>query len=216
MASATFGLTGWSRFSEEFRNGYLNGFLDMANLARNLEPGGWVDERYPSFPKVKPQEWRGAIDKLYQDPANKDYLITSMIQLAARTMKERYGAPTDPSQRARARMLAQLAAVKAKNERRAAAVAAKDPAEAPRGDKAGDKPAEAKANVAVQPAGKPAQLPLPPHRKKWCRCDGTDPEAARAKHREEAAAREAAEDAAPAVPEKSSAKAPAAAVKAVK
>ena len=41
MASATFGLNGWSRFSEDFRNGYLNGFLDMANLALSILLSPW-------------------------------------------------------------------------------------------------------------------------------------------------------------------------------
>lgn len=184
MASATFGMNGWTRFSEDFRNGYMNGFLDMANLARNLQPGGWVDERYPPFPQAKPQEWRGVIDKLYQDPANKDYTITSMIQLAAKTMEGRYGKPVDPALRAKARMDAQLAAVREKMMKQQAEAAAK-------GQAAPAAPGAA-AGTAAPPAatasGEAVELPVPARPKKWCRCDGTDPAAARAKRRAEAAA----------------------------
>lgn len=203
MASATFGLNGWSRFSEDFRNGYLNGFLDMANLARNLEPGGWVDERYPAFPMAKPQEWRGIIDKLYQDPANKDYLITSIIQLAAKTLEQRYGKPTDPAVRAKARMEAQLAAVRERKLRQAAKEGQKPAAEAaanaPESAKPAAAPPAAPAAKPVDPAlqEKIAKIAVPPRTKKWCRCDGTDPQAAREKRRAEAAAAEA-EDEAPA------------------
>lgn len=200
MASATFGLKAWTRLSDDYRTGYINGFLDMATLARNLQPGGWVDERYPAFPQARPLEWKGTIDKLYEDPANKDFLITSMIQLAGKKMEERYGKPTDPAQRAKARMDAQLAALKnkfaksaentaEKNKEEAADAAAKAPA------KPAEKPAAAATPAVPLPEGKAVQVPVPPRsNRKWCRCDGTDYKAAREKRRAEAAAAEAAEE----------------------
>lgn len=199
VAAATFGLKGWSRFSEDFRNGYVNGFLDMANLARNLDPGGWVDKRYPYLPAVKPQEWRGVIDKLYTEPANKDYLITSAMQLAAKRLEDRYGKAVDPLLRQQKRSQSQLEAV---GKKMAAKSGVKNPA-----------------TPTPKAAEGPAVIPLEPSPRKWCRCDGTDPKAAREKRRAEAAAAEAAEAAAAkadskaAAPAKTPPKAPPAAKK---
>lgn len=185
VAGATFGLKGWSRFSEDFRNGYVNGFLDMANLARNLEPGGWVDKRYPYLPGVKPQEWRFVIDKIYTEPANKDYLITSVMQLAGKRLEDRHGKAEDPLLRQKRRSEAQMEALRKKLSQGAKLTPAPPP------------PA-AKPDEAAKPAGeKPASgaVEVPPRSRKWCRCDGTDPKAAREKRKAEAAAEEARIDA---------------------
>jgi hypothetical protein len=202
VAAATFGLKGWSRFSEDFRNGYVNGFLDMANLARNLEPGGWVDKRYPQLPAVRPQEWRGVIDKLYTEPANKDYLITSAMQLAAKRLEDRYGKAEDPLLRQKKRSEAQMAAVRRKLAAEGGAGEAETQSpkvtetQSPKvAETESPKTAETESpKVAAPEAGQEA---VAPRTKKWCRCDGTDPKAAREKRRAEAAAAEAAEEAAP-------------------
>lgn len=187
VAGATFGLKGWSRFSEDFRNGYVNGFLDMANLARNLEPGGWVDKRYPYLPAVKPQEWRGVIDKIYTEPANKDYLITSMMQLAGKRLEDRYGKAEDPLLRQKRRTDAQMEALRKKLSQGAKLNPATPPPAA--------KPDEAAKPAGEKPASGAVEVPVPPRPRKWCRCDGTDPKAAREKRKAEAAAEESRSDA---------------------
>lgn len=179
VAGATFGLKGWSRFTEDFRNGYVNGFLDMANLARNLEPGGWVDKRYPYLPAVKPQEWRGVVDKIYTEPANKDYLITSVMQLAGKRLEDRYGKAEDPLLRQKRRSEAQMAALRKKLDEDAKKGKPVTPAA---------KPAESAKPAVEKPSSEPVQVPAPPRSKKWCRCDGTDAKAAREKRKAEAAA----------------------------
>lgn len=200
VAAATFGLKGWTRFSEDFRNGYVNGFLDMANLARNLEPGGWVDKRYPYLPAVRPQEWRGVIDKLYTEPANKDYLITSMMQLAAKRLEDRYGKAEDPLLRQKRRSDAQMEAVRRKMAAEGGAGSAET--ESPKtAQTESPKTAQTQSPKTAAPAGtkpsaEPVKIPVEPRSRKWCRCDGTDPKAAREKRRAEAAAAEAAEEAA--------------------
>lgn len=95
MATAAFSYKGWQRFSGDFRLGYLAGFFDMANLARNLDPGGFIDENYPVWPNVKLYQWREMVSKLYEDPENREYGMYAMMRLAGEEMKKKYGpAPT--------------------------------------------------------------------------------------------------------------------------
>lgn len=95
VATAMFGYKGWQRFGGDFQLGYLAGFFDMANLARNLEPGGYVDEHFPVWPEVKVLEWRTVIDELYKNPANQEYGMYAIVQLAAKELAKVHGpAPT--------------------------------------------------------------------------------------------------------------------------
>ncbi|HEY2773477.1 MAG TPA: hypothetical protein VGK20_05440 [Candidatus Binatia bacterium] len=159
VAAAAFGYAGWQKFTNDFKNGYVTGFLDMANVARNLDAGGWVDEKYPWTPKVKPPEWRGVVDKLYKDPANQVYNVMSILQLAAKTIADRHGGALDPDERMRQRTESVL------NELRKKAIAeGQDPSKVP--------------NIPghiVVPASPGDAAEEPPHQRKWCRCDGKDP-----------------------------------------
>ena len=160
MAVAAFGYKGWQRVSEDFRNGYVQGFIEMANLARNLDPGGWVDTKYPYVPKAKFIEWRVRADELYAKPENQKYAIDSLLQLVARDLEGRYGT-VRAEERQRSIMAMQL---KQLYERQVE---------------------EAKAK-GLPPPPAPAELPkdFVPHKtiakpdkkrtKKWCRCDGSD------------------------------------------
>lgn len=196
MAAASFGYSGWTRFSRDFRGGYIAGFLDMANLARNLQPGGWVDKRYPYLPQVQLPEWEGVVEKLYADPANQKYRISSILQAAATKLVERYGAPADPMDRALIRSQQQLAnlsrrlTAKAAEDAKAAATAT-DKGAAP----AKDAVAPGKDAAAVKPAPPAAaKVAAAPRPRKWCRCDGSDPRAEREARKKAKAAAEAALD----------------------
>src|SRR5690349_21595412 len=90
VSAAAFGYDGWNKFSYDFRVGYVNGFLSMANLARNLDPGGWVDSKYPMVPTAKPAEWAAKVDELYKDPENQHYSMTSILQTAAHELEKKY------------------------------------------------------------------------------------------------------------------------------
>lgn len=111
---------GWARFTEDFRFGYVFGFLDMANLARNLDPGGYVDENYPFWPKVKPTEWKTIVDELYRNPENQQNSMTGILHMAAKELEKKYG----PAPSVVDRIKPQLAGLlKAAEERRAEAAA---------------------------------------------------------------------------------------------
>ena len=204
MAVASFGYKGWTRFNTDFKGGYVTGFLDFTNLARNLDPGGYVDQRYPYLPQVKPLEWVTKIDELYAKPENQDYTMASMLQLAAHKLEEKYGKAEDPVARTRRRMQDQLAALA---KRRAAQHAQ----QAPDGQAA---PGVAAPTGAAAPAATPPaktlvpKTPNIPHPRKWCRCDGTDVKAAIAARKAKAEAEERADEEEDAVPEPAPAAAP--------
>jgi hypothetical protein len=199
IATAAFGLKGWNTFSSDFRLGYIAGFLEMANITRNLDPGGWVDLRYP-YVEAEPLEWFAKVDELYKTPENSDYSITTMMQLAAVELEKVKGKAPSPEERAAKRFLQQLEAV-----RQRAIAAGKLPPDAAVKKPLAPKPLPPKS------ATKPADAP----EKKWCRCDGKDPKAARAERRAKAAAEEskakaASPDAAKPVPAPAGKPAPAA------
>jgi hypothetical protein len=135
---------GWTRFTEDFRFGYVFGFLDMANLARNLEPGGYVDEHYPLWPKVNPMEWKTMVDELYRNPENQKYSMTGILQLAALNLEKKYG----PAPSIVERIKPQLAGMLKAAEERKAEAAAKAKAEG--------KPDPEAAKVAAKAAEKAA------------------------------------------------------------
>src|SRR5689334_2763415 len=163
ISAASLGYTGWSKFSQDFRIGYVTGFLSMANLARNLDPGGWVDSKYPMV-AAKPFEWAAKVDELYKDPENQHYTINSMLQQAAHDLQKKYGKPMPAEQRAFLRMQQQLAAVKKRREAQGL-----DPNMRPKKD-----PKLLEATPKVVP-------PAAPKPRKWCRCDGKNPKEERAK-----------------------------------
>ncbi len=95
VAVAAFGYKGWQRFGRDFQVGYLAGFFDMANLARNITPGGFIDERYPLWPKATLADWHDAVNEVYENPDNQGYGMYEIVQLAAVELKKKYGpAPT--------------------------------------------------------------------------------------------------------------------------
>jgi len=186
IGAAAIGHKGWMRFSEDFRGGYVAGFIEMANLARNLQPGGWVDQRYPYLPQVKWIEWRDTVTQLYVDPENQSYSISSMLQLASHELEKKYGKAGDPQLRVMEKMKTQLSAVvknreltAAKNPAAGAAAVAPAPASSP--------------TIVVQPSSPMTRVEIPRVRK-WCRCDGKDPKAAQAERQARAKAAEAAEE----------------------
>jgi hypothetical protein len=171
ISAASFGYEGWNKFSQDFRSGYVTGFLSMANLARNLDPGGWVDSKYPMVPNAKPIEWAAKVDELYKDPENQHYSMNSILQQAAHELQKKYGKAMSPDKRAIERMQQQLAAVKRRRE-----AMGLDPSMRPKKDP-----------TQVEAAPKTAQPPAPKPPRKWCRCDGKNPKAERAKRRAAAA-----------------------------
>jgi hypothetical protein len=183
MAGAAFGYKGWQTFSDEFKTGYVTGFLGMANLARNLDPGGWVDSKYPQFPKVKPLEWVILVDDLYKMPENQGYSINSILQSAAHQLELKYGKPATAEERTKQRMAHQLEILRKQREK--AGLLPKD------GEPKADSPASKAVTPPAAGGGKNVADERPP--RKWCRCDGTDPKEARAQRKAAAAAAEAGE-----------------------
>ncbi|MFN2425628.1 MAG: hypothetical protein ABR587_04175, partial [Candidatus Binatia bacterium] len=182
MSVAALGYEGWQKFSDEFKNGYVTGFLAMATLARNLEPGGWVDMKYPEAARSKPLDWRKSIDKLYAQKENQGYTMASLLQLAAHDLVKQHGPGQTPGQRTLQRMQHQLDAVRRKAEAQKK-LSPKEPKKAVQAPQ--DK---------VPPADKIKKGSAEPPKRKWCRCDGKDPKAERAKRRAAAAAAEAAKE----------------------
>jgi len=157
VATAMLGYKGWQRFSDDFKVGYLTGFFDMSNLARNLDPDGYIDEHFPLWPNVKVREWRELIDELYRKPENQQYGMFGMVQLAGQELKKKHGAPPKVAER-----LAPALQEQVERARKA------EQAATPR------KPAVAGAKSQA-PKTPAAPRPNPwAHKKKWCRC----PEAA--------------------------------------
>jgi hypothetical protein len=192
LAAAAMGYEGWSKkFSHDFKSGFVAGYVMMADLARNLEPGGYVDQRLP-YVAATPLEWVAMMDELYRDPANQGYTVNSMMQAAAHRLEERKG-KIPVEERMRLRAQTQLQAVERRKETRAAAGMTKPPSPP----------------KFLQAAPQVAKTPPKPKARKWCRCDGKNPKAERAKRRaarEEAAKKAAGGQAAPA--SKDSAKQP--------
>jgi hypothetical protein len=175
LAAAALGYEGWQKLSQDFKIGYVAGYLDMSNIARNLDPGGYIDTKYPKA-HAKPLAWAAMVDELYRDPAYQRYTINSMMQAVAVKLEQKYG-KTDPVERSRNRMAFQMEALRRQKEARA--------------KKAGTPVPEVKHEKA--PDRSVVATPKKPPTRKWCRCDGKDPKAERAKRR---AAREAAAKAA--------------------
>lgn len=198
IGAAAIGHMGWMRFSEDFRGGYVAGFIEMANLARNLQPGGWVDQRYPYLPQVKWIEWRDKVTELYAAPENKDYSLASILQLASHELEKKYGKAVDPEYRTMQKLQSQLAIVAKNRELEVSKQAG-----------AGTQPpAPGAPSTLVAKPGPPGSAPtlvakapsLPkasdtPRPRKWCRCDGKDPKAAQAERKARAEAEEDKEDA---------------------
>jgi len=213
VAGAAFGYKAWTSVHDDYKIGYVAGFFSMANLARNLQPGGWVDSRYPHLPQVKAPVWRAKLDELYAKPENQKYSVNGLLQVAARELEKQYGKAIDPIERARQNMKEKLRAIAARKQReqqQAGATAGKPEGSVAQETEAGDEATDVELPVEPSekvdaPAKKPAAVEAPVERKKkWCRCDGTDPQAARAERQAKAKAEEEAEEMAA----KSSAKTP--------
>lgn len=169
VSVAAIGYKGWSKFSPDFRAGYAAGFVDMSNLARNLDPGGYIDTNYPYIVGARAHDWSALVDELYKKPEYQGHTITSMMQLATKILEERFGKTSPPEARTARKMQLQLEALRQKRE------------------EMGLPPDEGKSTVTEAPAksvepAKPAVRPAPKPRK-WCRCDGKDPKVARAERR---------------------------------
>jgi hypothetical protein len=184
MAAASFGYKAWSTVSVDYKNGFVAGFLTMANLARNLQPGGWVDQKYPHIPKAKPVEWSKTLDELYAKPENRKYTVTGMLQAVARDLEKKYGPAQDPMDRTRDQMLEKLRALGERNKNEQPEGEAGKAGEGESGAPLANAPGDDKAQPGPNDKGEPKALPrtdFPNDRKrKWCRCDGTDPKLARA------------------------------------
>jgi hypothetical protein len=166
LAAAAMNYETWLKLSQDYKVGYVAGFIQMANLARNLEPGGYIDTRYP-FVMAKPIEFSAKIDELYKDPEYQGYSINSMMMSAAHELEKKYGKIT-PEERMRRRMQSQVAAIQKIREAQA--------------KKAG-KTAPAPEKIVAAPAKTVPAAKKPPKVRKWCRCDGKDPKVERAKRR---------------------------------
>jgi hypothetical protein len=170
LSTAALGYSAWEKLSDDFKVGYVTGFLSLANLTRNFDPGGWLDTKYPAVPNATPVQWAAEVDKLYKDPKMHRYSIHSVLQTAATELQKIHGKPVDPYTRVQQRAQTQLQALQRRQEAQAKKLG--KPAPAVKNVQAPEK------KVAV-PATKPAR--------KWCRCDGKDPKAERARRRAEAA-----------------------------
>jgi hypothetical protein len=176
---ASIGYEGWTKLSSDFRIGYITGFLSLANLVRNLDPGGWLDTRYPAVPKATPIEWAATVDTLYKDPKFQRYSIHSMLQAAGSELQKTHGKPIDPYERVKQRAQTQMQRLEA---RRKAA-----------GTKAGEKSASEPKHIQAPEKKVAAPAKAAKAGRKWCRCDGKDPKAERARRRAEAAEKAEAE-----------------------
>jgi hypothetical protein len=172
LSTASMGYTAWEKLSDDFKIGYVTGFLSLANLTRNFDPGGWLDQRYPAVPNATPVQWAAAVDKLYQEPRMQKFSIHSVLQSAATELQKVHGKPLDPYQRVQQRAQTQLQALQKRQEAKA--------------KKEGEKPAPVVKNIQA-PEKKVAAPPKKNTGRKWCRCDGKDPKAERARRRAEAA-----------------------------
>ncbi|HXC51652.1 MAG TPA: hypothetical protein VN634_12250 [Candidatus Limnocylindrales bacterium] len=188
LAAAAIGYKGWQGFSTDFKSGYIAGYLMMSKLARNLDPGGWVDEHYPYVLKATTAEWKDTIDAVYSKPENQEYSIESVLQIAAKELAEKHGAVSGED-RQYALLRQRLQAVREKQIANLKAKGLPVPPEL-------EKPLT---DVKLASPKTVAKQDRPKEKKrKWCRCDGTDPKAARAARR--AAKEQAAKDAAAAAP----------------
>lgn len=181
VGAASMGYKAWNGLSQDYKIGYVTGFLAMARLARNLQPGGYIDSRYPEINKAKPVEWANVVDELYADPKNRDYTINSIMQSAAHRLEEKYGPPLSPHERTRRRMQQQLQAVRKNLDKKTETMPSgqeKTVVEAP----PKEVPPPSSESGEVDPAPKKKQ-------KKWCRCDGTDFREARRQRQAAAAAK---------------------------
>jgi hypothetical protein len=176
MAAAAFGYKGWQVFSNDFKGGYVSGFLDMANLARNLQPGGWVDDHYAYLPGVRVIEWKLKLDEIYSKPENQKYSVESALQLAGHELEEKHGKSLTPEERERSITMQMLAARRKKQIEEATAKGLPPPPEIVMPD----------ASVPAH-APRTAGDPNKPKVRKWCRCDGTDPKLARQQRKARAA-----------------------------
>lgn len=194
VATAALGYKGWERFSKDFLQGYIVGFMEMSNLARNLHPGGWVDQRYP-YGDAKSAEWYPLLDEFYKDPKYQGYTLPSLLGAASTVLAERHNIPS-ADERARKRFQEQLMAA----QKRAAAEAAKTGASPEDAAQAGSEVASEKAakkaakNAAGGDSNKVPAVGEPAERsgRKWCRCDGKDPKVERLRRRAKAEAEYAA------------------------
>jgi len=168
MAAAAFGYKGWQAFSEDFKGGYVAGFLDMAKLARNLQPGGWVDDHYPYMPGVKALDWKTKIDELYKDPENQKFTIESILQLAGHDLAKTRGGVVTGEERQRAITQHRLEVLRQHQIDKLKAEGKPIPPEL-------TSPPPPKEMTARPRVVKPA-----PKKRVWCRCDGKDPKALRA------------------------------------
>ncbi len=188
LAAAAIGYKGWQGFSTDFKSGYIAGYLMMSKLARNLDPGGWVDEHYPYVLKATTAEWKDTIDAVYAKPENQQYSIESVLQIAAKELAEKHGGAVSGEDRQYALLRQRLQAMR---EKQIANLKAKGQPIPPQLEKPiSDLKLAAPKTVAKKDRPKEKK-------RKWCRCDGTDPKAARAARR---AAREQAAKGAAATP----------------
>jgi hypothetical protein len=179
LSVAAISYKGWHKFSPDFRTGYVAGFVDMSNLARNLDPGGYIDANYPYIVGARPIEWSDMIAELYKDPQNQGYTITSLMMLAAHKLQEKHGVAGTPTDRVNRKMEMQLDAVRRMRE------------------KMGIKPDQGRTKTAEAPPRvvEPETAVKAPTQRKWCRCDGKDPKAAQVQRKAAAAEQEKREDA---------------------
>ncbi|HYC54156.1 MAG TPA: hypothetical protein VEL28_04380 [Candidatus Binatia bacterium] len=148
LSAGAVGYKAWMTNGQDFRLGYISGFMDMTMLARNLHPQGFIDETYPFFKNARIRDYYDAIDNFYKDPENQKHSMYSAMTLISDEMEKKFGKPQSAIERMAPNIEKKLEAARAKQAARAASAgAAKAPAAAP----------------------KPA-APKPPKRKIWCKC----------------------------------------------
>lgn len=178
VGNAAFSYQAWHQLSEDFKNGYIVGFLAMAKLARNADPSGWVDKHYPLVKDAKPVEYRRKLDELYAKPENQKYNIDSMFQLVAHELGKTHKVLTGEERQIMA-MRDQLTQMRKAQIARLQSQGKPIPPELLQ-------PLPENPDLTVKPPKtppKPKGVSKAPKPRKWCRCDGKDPKAERAKRR---------------------------------
>ncbi len=83
----------WLERGQEFQVGYLSGFFDAALMGRNLEPGGFFDQRYPMWPGVKLMSWYHEALAVAKEDESEGYTMAQVLGAVAGRFHKKHGKP---------------------------------------------------------------------------------------------------------------------------
>lgn len=93
MAGASVTYKAWSRGSDDFRIGYIHGFLDVVRMAKNENPFGEIDRRYHLWAEVKPFEWYMHLVQFYRKEENHKYETSAALEFVSAELQQKHGKP---------------------------------------------------------------------------------------------------------------------------